>query len=106
MAHLWGLNDANTSYNSGLIDTVGRPVQVIYFGSLLLLAIIGVGLSAKQWRDVSLLWFVQISMTLMYVIFHPSTRYRVPTDPLLFAFSAYALVLFIYWWQSRQKLST
>ena len=103
---LVGLNDANTSYNSGLIDTVGRPVQVIYFGSLLLLAIIGVILSAKQWRDVSLLWFVQISMTLMYVIFHPSTRYRVPTDPLLFAFSAYALVMFIYWWQSRRKLST
>jgi len=32
-------------------------------------------------------------MTIMYVLFHPSTRYRVPTDPLLFIFSAYALIL-------------
>ena len=26
----------------------------------------------------------------MYLLFHPSTRYRSPTDPLLFVFSAYA----------------
>lgn len=102
---LVGINAANTAYDSGLVDILGRPVHVIYFGSLLILAVIGMILSAKQWREVSLLWFVQISMTLMYIIFHPSTRYRVPTDPLLFAFSAYALVMLVYWWQSRRELS-
>jgi hypothetical protein len=70
----------------------GRIIHRFYFGGLLLLAIIGVALTLKQWREVSLLWFVQISMTITYVIFHPSTRYRVPSDPMLFLFSAYAIV--------------
>ena len=52
----------------------------------------GVALTARRWREISLLWFVQVSMTLTYVIFHPSTRYRAPSDPLLFLFSAYTLV--------------
>jgi hypothetical protein len=80
-------------YSSSFVDRVVRPVHILYFGGLLILAIVGVALSWRQWRNVSLLWFLQISMTIMYLLFHPSTRYRVPTDPLLFAFSAYTLVV-------------
>lgn len=87
-----GVTAANTAYDSGLMNTLGRPVHILYFGSLLLLAIAGTLLSLPQWREVSLLWFVQISMTIVYLIFHPSTRYRAPSDPLLFALSAYAVV--------------
>jgi len=83
-------------YSGSLFDQVGRPIHIVYWGGLLLLGIIGVGLTWRQWRDVSLLWFVQITMTVMYIIFHPSTRYRAPTDPLLFLFSAYTL---IWLWQ-------
>jgi hypothetical protein len=102
-----GVTQANVSYDSGLMNTVGRPVHMLYFGGLLALAIVGVILSLKQWRDVSLLWFVQIAMCFVYMIFHPSTRYRAPSDPLLFAFSAYALVWTWHWWRSRAKdLST
>ncbi len=79
-------------YSSPLFDQIGRPIHIIYWGGLLLLGIAGIVLTWRQWRDVSLLWFVQISMTVMYVLFHPSTRYRVPTDPLLFLFSAYTLI--------------
>lgn len=87
-----GVTDANASYNASLMDTVGRPLHVVYFGALLALALLGVLISLRYWREVSLLWFVQLSLTVMYVVFHPSTRYRAPTDPLLFIFSAYALV--------------
>lgn len=101
---LVGVNAANTAYNSGLIDRLGRPLHVLYFGSLLMLSIVGFFLSLGYWRDVSLLWFVQISMTLMYLIFHPSTRYRVPSDPLLFAFAAYALLMLLQWlWQQQPR---
>ena len=100
-----GVTDANTSYDSGLLDTVGRPVHRYYFGSLLLLAIVGVWLSRREWREVSLLWFVQISMTLIYLIFHPATRYRVPSDPLLFVLSAYSLIYVLIWWLQRRKNS-
>ncbi len=82
-------------YNQGLLDTVGRPVHMLYFGSLLALAILGSLFALRQWREVSLIWFLQFSMTVMYVLFHPSTRYRVPTDPLLFALSAYALLVLL-----------
>ncbi len=87
-------------YSGSLFDRIGRPIHILYWGGLLLLGIIGVVLTWKQWREVSLLWFVQISMTVMYIIFHPSTRYRVPTDPLLFLFSAYAL---LWLWQKIQQ---
>ncbi|MEO1289561.1 MAG: hypothetical protein AAFV93_17490, partial [Chloroflexota bacterium] len=92
-----------SQYDSGLFDRVARPVHIAYFAPLLILALIGLVLSASQWRDVSLIWFLQISMTVMYLIFHPSTRYRVPTDPLLFTFSAYAVIIFIQNWLVSRK---
>lgn len=99
------LQDEETfiQYESGLFDRVARPVHLIYFAPLLVLAIIGIGLSAKQWREVSILWFLQISMTVMYLIFHPATRYRVPTDPFLFIFSAYTVIIALQWWLTRLK---
>jgi hypothetical protein len=43
----------------------------------------------------------------VYMFFHPSTRYRVPTDPMLFLFSAFAIVWIAgrlqRWRQSRQS---
>lgn len=91
-----GVNAANVAYDGGLLDTVGRPVHMFYFGSLLLLAFMGFLRSMAYWREVSLLWFVQISFTFMYVLFHSSTRYRVPTDPMLFIFSAYSLLYVLH----------
>lgn len=87
-----------------LFNRVGRTVHVLYYGSLFFLALAGLALSRLYWRDVALLWFVQISMTAMYVLFHPSTRYRSPSDPLLFVFSAYALVVLAGWlWARRAR---
>ena len=90
------------AYSTPLFDQIGRWLHRLYWGPLLILGLVGVVLSGRYWREVSLLWFVQISMTLVYVFFHPSTRYRVPTDPLLFLFSAYALVWLVGWWNKRR----
>lgn len=95
-------NDPLNAYSEPLFDRIGRIVQVVYFGGLLILGLIGVVLTRRQWRDVSLLWFVQIVMTVMYVVFSgPTTRYRVPTDPLLFLFSAVTVVM--VWEALRQR---
>ncbi len=83
--------DPVAEYSGGAF-ALGRVIHRYYVGVLLLFALIGVVVTARQWREISLLWIVQISMTLAYVIFHPSTRYRVPTDPLLFVLSAAAFV--------------
>ncbi|MHB8630270.1 MAG: ArnT family glycosyltransferase [Aggregatilineales bacterium] len=86
-------SDPITAYSQPLFDQIGRTVHIVYFGTLLALALIGIALTIRQWRMVSLLWLIQISMTVVYVIFIPATRYRVPTDPLLFLFSAYTLII-------------
>jgi 4-amino-4-deoxy-L-arabinose transferase-like glycosyltransferase len=86
-------NDPVVAYSAPLFDRIGRPIHILYFGGLLLLALIGVALTVRNWREVSILWFVQVSMTVVYVLIIPATRYRVPSDPLLFVFSAVALVL-------------
>lgn len=41
-------------------------------------------------------------MTLVYIVFHPSTRYRAPTDPLLFRFSAYTLIWLVTRFAARR----
>jgi 4-amino-4-deoxy-L-arabinose transferase-like glycosyltransferase len=94
--------DPVAAYSGGLFDQVGRLVHMVYFGVLLALAVPGLVVSAGLWRDVALLWFVQLAMTAVYVLFHSSTRYRVPTDPALFLFSGAALVWLAGRWRARQ----
>jgi hypothetical protein len=85
-------DDPVGEYSTPLFDQIGRTVHRFYWGGLFLLGLVGIALTVRCWREVSLLWFIQISMTIIYVAFHSSTRYRVPTDPYLFLFSAYTLV--------------
>ncbi len=97
-----GVTEANAAYqDEALFDVIGRGLHIVYFGGLWLLAITGLWLSRREWRMTSLLVFVQLSQTLAYLLFHPSTRYRSPTDPLLFVFSAYALIWLAEWWRGR-----
>ena len=99
-----GVTATNAAYQTNsLFNVIGRGVHILYFGGLWLLAIVGAWLCRREWRMVSLLVFVQLSQTAMYLIFHPSTRYRSPTDPLLFVFSAYALVWGAAWWRERMQ---
>jgi 4-amino-4-deoxy-L-arabinose transferase-like glycosyltransferase len=96
------ITDPLNAYSEPLFDRIGRVIHTLYFGTLLALGLIGVVLTRQQWRDVSLIWFVQVIMTVMYVIMSgPTTRYRVPTDPLLFLFSAYTVVR--VWEALRQR---
>ncbi len=93
-----GVTAANAAYqDDSLFNVIGRNLHIVYFGGAWLLAITGVWLSRRHWRMLSLLVFVQISQTLVYLLFHPSTRYRSPTDPLLFVFSAVAVVWVVGW---------
>ena len=97
-----GLSAANAAYqDDSLFNVFGRNLHLVYFGGLWLLAIAGAWLSRCEWRALSLLIFVQISQTLVYLFFHPSTRYRSPTDPLLFVFSAVAIVWVLRRWRRR-----
>jgi 4-amino-4-deoxy-L-arabinose transferase-like glycosyltransferase len=95
-----GVSAATAAYqDNSLFNVIGRNLHLVYFGGLWLLAIAGAWLGRRDWRALSLLVFVQISQTLVYLLFHPSTRYRSPTDPLLFVFSAIAVDWVLRWWR-------
>ncbi len=99
-----GVTRANAAYQAdSLFAVLGRGVHLLYFGALWLLAIMGAWLYRRDWRSLSLLLAVQLSQTLMYLLFHPSTRYRSPTDPLLFVFSALAIVHFAARWRENRR---
>ncbi len=97
-----GVTSANAAYAEDSLFGIGGRVHALYFGGLWLLAFAGAWLTRRAWRETSLLVFVQVSQTVMYLLFHPSTRYRSPTDPLLFVFSALALVWLVDWWRGRR----
>jgi hypothetical protein len=79
---------AVTAYSEPLFDRLGRAVHRVTWGGALILAGIGLAARWRDWRDLSLILAVEVAMTAFYVIFHPSTRYRLPGDPLLFLLSA------------------
>ena len=101
-----GVTAANAAYQDSSLFNLMRQVHIVYFGGLWLLAIAGIWVSRRDWRDLSLLYFVQISQTAVYLLFHPSTRYRSPTDPLLFVFSAVAVVWLLERWRGRHTVQT
>ncbi len=77
-------------YNTPLFR-VARVVHLAYFGPLLVFGLMGL---IWAWRDgiaVGPILAAPIVVTVFYVAFHPSTRYRSPADPFVFILAAYAL---------------
>ncbi len=99
-----GVSAANAVYQDSPLSQLMRAAHVLYFGGLWLLALAGAWRSRRCWRALSLLYFLQISQTLVYLLFHPSTRYRSPTDPLLFVFSAVAVLALVEWWRKSRNM--
>jgi glycosyltransferase involved in cell wall biosynthesis/4-amino-4-deoxy-L-arabinose transferase-like glycosyltransferase len=84
--------DGVAEYSRPLFDRLGRAVHRVYWGALFVCGLIGIAITRRNWRDVSLVWTVPIALTVTYVVFHPSTRYRAPGDPAWFLFASAALV--------------
>ena len=102
-----GVTAANAAYqDDSLFAVAGRVAHGLYFGGLLALALAGAWMSRRDWRALYLLYAVQLSQTVMYLLFHPSTRYRSPTDPLLFVFSALAIMRLLAWWNRRRDTAS
>lgn len=86
--------DATVVYSRPLFDRVGRAVHRVTWGAALALAVVGAVAARRRRLSLAPVWSVQVAMTAYYLVFHTSTRYRAPGDPLLFLLSAFgALVL-------------
>jgi 4-amino-4-deoxy-L-arabinose transferase-like glycosyltransferase len=100
-------NDAVLQYEQPAF-LLARKLHLLYFTPLLILAIIGLWRAATDRRPIWPIVAVLIAITVAYLIYHPSTRYRSPADPFLFVLSAYGL-LWLYglilarWQMTRRK---
>jgi 4-amino-4-deoxy-L-arabinose transferase-like glycosyltransferase len=84
------IDDAVLQFNTTAFQ-VARVVHVLYFAPLLLLGAIGLVLAWRAQLEIGPLVAVLVAITIAYLIFHPSTRYRAPADPFMFVLSAYAV---------------
>ncbi len=83
-------DDAVLQFNTTAFQ-VARVVHVLYFGPLLLLGAAGLVLGWRARREIGPLVAVLSAITVAYLIFHPSTRYRAPADPFVFVLAAISL---------------
>ncbi len=84
------IDDAVLQFNTTAFQAA-RVVHVLYFAPLLLLGVIGLVLAWRAKLEIGPLVAVMVAITIAYLIFHPSTRYRAPADPFVFVLSAYAV---------------
>jgi hypothetical protein len=80
-----------------------RAVHFLYFGTSLALAALGLLVALRAALPIGPLLSVPVTITVVYVIFHPSTRYRSPADPFVFIFSAVAVVRLAQWFRARRQ---
>ncbi|MFQ3536725.1 MAG: glycosyltransferase family 39 protein [Aggregatilineales bacterium] len=92
--HANGFAAEGDVYAEPLFSLIGRWVHRFYFGGLLIFAMLGIWSARRAWRQVSLIWLILAILTAFYVLTTPCTRYRSPSDPLLFLFSAQAVLHF------------
>jgi 4-amino-4-deoxy-L-arabinose transferase-like glycosyltransferase len=84
------VDDAVLQFNSRPFQ-IARVIHVLYFGPLLALGAIGLILAWQHRLEIGPLVAVFAAITVTYVVFHPSTRYRSPADPFVFILSAYTV---------------
>ena len=90
-------------YNSPAFRAA-RVLHLVYFSPLLVLGLIGLVWGGRDRAPIGPLVAVLVVITVFYVVFHPSTRYRSPADPFLFILAAYALSKL--WRRQRQFKGT
>ena len=76
------------AYSRPLFERVGRTAHRVTWGAALVLAVAGIVAARRRLLALAPVWIVLASMTAYYVVFHTSTRYRAPGDPLLFLLAA------------------
>ncbi|MBN2469101.1 MAG: glycosyltransferase family 39 protein [Anaerolineae bacterium] len=98
------VDDAVYLYESAPFQAA-RIAHVLYFAPLLALGMLGLALALRDRQPCGPLIAVLVTITAAYLVFHPSTRYRMPADPALFLFSAYGAA-WLWAWLARRKQKT
>jgi hypothetical protein len=70
-------------------------ISILSYSPALLLGLTGMVLSWRSWRTLLPIYAYFATFTVVYSVFLPTTRYRLPLDFFLIIFSAYALTRFM-----------
>ncbi|MFH1039153.1 MAG: glycosyltransferase family 39 protein [PVC group bacterium] len=69
-----------------------RPVLLVPFWGVIVLAIAGFWLARERWKATFPLLLLVINFTAIHMVFPPEGRYRLPVMPAFFLFAAVALI--------------
>jgi hypothetical protein len=100
-AGLWWFRP-NIGLSSGFYQEAWILPYKILYAIVLMLAIVGLGISFRNWRRYVLLYGVFVYLTIAYVAFNVITRYRWEMKPYLLVFTALALVAAGRWLVERR----
>jgi 4-amino-4-deoxy-L-arabinose transferase-like glycosyltransferase len=95
-------DNAVDQYDGGVFQ-IARTIHLFYFTPLLILGVFGWW---RAWRDKQTVLPILISpaaVTISYLIYHTSTRYRSPADPFVFVGAAYGVMWLWNRIQARSK---
>ena len=95
------IDDAVLQYHSTAFEAA-RVVHVLYWGPLWVLGMAGLWIALRRGLSIGPLEIVILTVTITYLVFHPSTRYRSPADPFVFVLSAAAAVQ-LWEWAARRR---
>jgi len=84
------VDDAVLQFHTPAFEAA-RVIHALYFTPLLILGLGGLILGLRDRLEIAPLIAVFAAITVTYLIFHPSTRYRSPADPFLFILTAYSV---------------
>ena len=71
-----------------LVDSYYKPVYI----ALVILLLVGLVVSARDWRRYSLLYLLFIFYTVVFVAYNVETRYRWEIEPFFLIFAALGMV--------------
>lgn len=96
-------DDAVLQFETPLFQAA-RVIHLVYFTPLLILGAFGAWRGWHDRRPIAPVIIAPAAITVAYLIFHPSTRYRSPADPFVFVLAAYALCwLWARWVESASR---
>ena len=81
-----------------------RGLAALHFGTLFPVAMIGIWLSKKRWRQLWLLYGIAGLIAFSLVLFYVAGRYRFPMTPALILFAAAGLKGVFDLFRANQRL--
>ncbi len=72
-------------------NPIAEGTHVLFYGFILLAALVGIILRRKEWRKDLILYFILASFTFVHSVYWPATRYRISMDFVLIFFAAFTV---------------